>query len=147
MRTAPLALGVGVGLLLAALGTCVATGAVAPWVTSAARSHAKHNEIRLALPRVGHRRNARTTTRIPRRLPGYYAYVQVIGANGKASPRAGPRHPLVMKGPDGKKLFSITLRTRYETTSGRVDVSLTLKNIGVRHRPSVVRARVTLAWR
>ena len=116
----------------------------------ASQLHLEHSRVSLRLAAPGHRRVEHSTAHLPARLPGYYAYVQLVKSDGTLSPQSGPGHHLVLLRKDGKAQAVLTLGARYDTKTGRLRLTLTLDNVRIRNykaKNAGVSAVVTVGWR
>lgn len=137
--------------LVAVLLTLSCVAAVAPAATGAASAlHRIRIQRTLRLPAPGHVNNVLGRTRIPRRLPGYYLYMQVARADGRTLPRVGQGRVLVLTGSGRKPLVKLILSSRYNPHTGLLRYAVTVRNVGVRHyrsRRARLKAAITVGYR
>lgn len=110
----------------------------------------KHSQTTMHLPRLGHTLVTSNTARVPRHLRDYFGYLQIVTVTGKRTAKARIGQAIVLRDPNGRKLFSLTLLTRYDSTRGRLRVTLRLRNLGVRayrSKSAVVTALVTIGYK
>ena len=105
--------------------------------------------MRIALPSLGQDVVSRDTAQFPPGLSRYFAFLQVVGSDGRDSSPAHLNQSLTIAA-RGKRLFSVALSAGYDRKSGVLRLALGVKNIGIRtsdSRRSVVVADVTIGYR
>lgn len=136
-------------LLLVGASAAALLPLAAPDVALPATTHWTHSTAKVRLPKVGARKIIKNSVTIPRRLDGYYAYIQVL-KHGTASRKVRQGDPLVLTDRHGKSKAAITLKTRYDYLSGRLAVSLAIDNIAwkdYRAKSALIRVKVTVGYK
>ena len=112
---------------------------------SARKFHLESNRVRMSLPAPGQQVVAYNAAHLPPRLASYFAFVQLVAANGRRSRPVRAGQPLAFS-QRGQRLFSVTLTGGYVPTTGLMRIAVKLHNFGMRKRTAVV-ADVTVGYR